>query len=172
MEDIKKWCSDKENLKIVFMIFMAIILVVILKIRLGGKAEQKDVSPTSAHKTEVTATSQSPAREIKQRKMVRTPVRTGSRAFQGTKAPPFLERDLFSSRKSPSVPTRKGEHVEQVELELTATIIDNQGALAIIGDDVFAIGDMVQGYQVMSIKNNEVVLSKGKRQYVFKFNEE
>lgn len=154
------------------MIFMAIVLVVILKIRFAGTSEHSEVSPSAAQKIEVTAIPQSPSSDISRNKMVRSPVQTGRGTFQGTKAPPLLERDLFSSSKSPSVPTRKGEHAEQVELELTATIIDSQGALAIIGDDVLAIGDMVQGLQVTSIKKNEVVLSKGNKQYIFKLNED
>ena len=169
MEDIKKWCSDKENLKIVFMVIMAIVLVFILKIRFSGKGE---VSSATAQEENIIMPTQAADSNIIQRKVTRTPAPRGSRVFQTAKAPPFLERDLFSSRISASVPKRKGEHVEQVELELTATIIDSQGALAIIGNDVLAIGDMVQGYQVTSIKKNAVLLSKGKRQHELRIKED
>jgi len=172
MDNIKNWCSNKENIKILFMIGMAIILLVILKIRFGGKAVHTSGSSVAGYEAEMKTPVQDSVRVDNKKMPERAPARAENVMYRGPKPPPFLKRDLFTSRNPVTKPKRKTGKVEKVNLELTATIIDGQGALAIIGNEVFGMGDMVQGLRVTSIKKNEVVLSKGKRQHVLRLKEE
>jgi len=172
MDNIKNWCSNKENIKILFMIGMAIILLVILKIRFGGKAVHTSGPSVAGYEAEMKTPVQDSVRVDNKKMPERAPARTENVMFRGPKPPPFLKRDLFTSRNPVTKPKRKTGKVEKVNLELTATIIDDQGALAIIGNDVFGMGDMVQGLRVTSIKKNEVILSKGKKQHVLRLKEE
>jgi hypothetical protein len=171
MENIKNWCSNKENIKILVMIGMAIILMVILKISFGGKAVQTSDSSAAHYETGTESLTQDSAREYIKRIPETAPARSKKLMFRGLKPPPFLKRDLFFSRTTGTKPTRKAEHVEEVKLELTATIIDGQGALAIIGNEVLGMGEVIKGLRVTSIKKNEVILSKGKKQYVLRIKE-
>ncbi len=172
MDKIKHWCSNKENIKILVMIGMAIVLVVILKIRFGGKAVHTSDASVAGYKAGMETAAQDSVRAENRRMPERAPARIENVMFRGPKPPPFLKRDLFSSRNLVTKPKRKAKKVEKVDLDLTATIIDGQGALAIIGNEVFGMGDMVQGLRVTSIKNNEVTLSKGKRKHIIRIKEE
>jgi hypothetical protein len=172
MDTIKNWCSNKENLKIVIMIAMAIILLVILKNRFTEKAVHTSDASAAGYETASASLSQDAARGYKARIPAKRPARPNKGMVQGLKPPPFLKRDLFASRKPGTNPTRMAEHVEEVNLELTATLIDGQGALAIIGNEVLGMGEMIQGFRVTAIKKNEVILSKGTKQYVLRIKEE
>lgn len=171
MENIKNWCSNKENIKILVMIGMAIILVVILKIRFGEKAVHIPDTSAAHYKTGTELQTKDSVREYSKTIHERPPARSEKVVFHDLKPPPSLKRDLFFSRKPGTKPIGKEEHVEEVKLELTATIIDGQGALAIIGNEVLGMGEVIEGLRVTSIKKNEVVLSKGKRQYVLRIRE-
>jgi len=172
MDNIKNWCSNKENIKLVVMIGMAIVLLVILKIRFSEKAVPASDSSAVRYETGIESLPQDSVRVDNRRMPERAPAQSENVMFQNPKPPPSLKRDLFSSRNPGTKPKRKAGQVEKANLELTATIIDGQGALAIIGNDVFGMGDMVQGLRVTSIKNNEVILSKGKKQHVIRIKEE
>lgn len=172
MDTVRNWLSKKENIKILFMIAMAIVLVVILKNRFGAQAVHTSDSSVAGYEAEKETPALDSVKVDNKRMPERTPARTKNVIYQGLKPPPFLKRDLFASRKPVTIPKRKAEPVEKVNLKLTATIIDSQGALAIIGNEVFGMGDMVQGLRVTSIKNNEVVLSKGRKQHVIRIEEE
>ena len=172
MDTIKNWCSNKENVKIVIMIGMAIILLVILKNRFAEKTVHTSDTSAAGYETKLASLSQDAAQRYNARIPAKTPARLNKGMVQGLKPPPFLKRDLFSSRNIGTNPTRKAEHVEEVNLQLTATIVDGQGALAIIGNEVLGMGDMIQGFRVTAIQKNEVILTKGKKQYLLRIKEE
>ena len=172
MEHLKNWCSNKENIKLLIMIGMAIILLIILKIRFGAKAVHTPDTSSAHYETGTASITQDAVRGYIKRIPEKAPARSEKVMYHGLKPPPFLKRDLFFSRTTGTKPNRKAEHMEEVNLKLTATIIDGQGALAIIGNEVLGMGEMVEGLRVTSIKNNEVILSKGKRRYVLRITEE
>ena len=172
MGTIKNWCSNKENIKILIMIGMAIILMVILKIRFSGKAVHISDSSAAGNEAGIESLTQDSAGGNNSRIPEQAPARSQKVIFHSPKPPPFLKRDLFSSRNPGTNPKRKAEQTKEVNLELTATIIDGQGALAIIGNEVLGMGDTVKGLRVTAIRKNEVVLSKGKRQYILRIKEE
>jgi hypothetical protein len=172
MENIKNWCSNKENIKILIMIGMAIILLIILKIRFGAKADHTPDASAARYETGTESLTRDSVREYIKRIPEKPPARSEKVMSHGLKPPPFLKRDIFFSRTTGTELTRKAEHVDEVKLELTATIIDGQGALAIIGNEVLGMGEVVKGLRVTSIKNNEVTLTRGKRQYVLRIKEE
>jgi len=172
MSNIKNWCSNKENIKILIMIGMAIILIVVLKNRFGGTSAEKSDSSKVRYETGMESQAQAATRDNYKRIPEKSPERSQKVKFSGLKPPPFLKRDLFASRIPVTNPKRKAEQMEEVKLELTATIIDGQGALAIIGNEVLGMGEMVNGLRVTAIKKNEVILSKGKKQHVLRIKEE
>jgi hypothetical protein len=167
--NIKKWCSNKDNIKILFMIGMAIILIFVLIHRFGGNGTQTSDASMAPHKTGIDSQAQASVPKYIQTMPYKK--RSEKMVSYGQKPPPFLKRDLFFSRKIRNNPIRNGER-EELNLELTATIIDSQGAVAIIGNEVLGMGEIVEGLRVTSIKNNEVILSKGKAQYVLRIKEE
>jgi hypothetical protein len=172
MDKIKKWCSNKENLKILFMIVMAIILLFVLKKRFGGTGAENPDSSAAHYENRVEAQSEIAVAGYDKRVPTRAPDRSKTAQLKDPEPSPFLKRDLFSSRYSELNPKRNAEEVEKVDLELKATIIDGQGALAIIGKEVLVTGEKINGLRVTAIKENEVVLSKGKKRYVLRIKEE
>jgi hypothetical protein len=172
MDKIKIWCSNKENIKILLMIGMAIILVVILKNRFGGTEAEKSDSSEASYENRMEPQTEIAIGGYDKGIPKRAPARSKTTKLKGPEPPPFLKRDLFFSRYSELNPKIKGEEMEDLNLELTATIVDGRGALAIIGNEVLEMGEMVNGLRVTAIKNNEVILSKGKRKYVLRINEE
>ena len=172
MDNLKKWCSNKENIKILIMIGMAIILIVVLKNRFGETSAEKSDSSAVGHETGMEAQNQAGTLAYDKRIPEKTPARSQKVKFNRFKQPPFLKRDLFSSGNPVFKPIRKTEQMDGSNLELTATIIDGQGALAIIGNEVLGMGEMVNGLRVTAIKKNEVILSKGKKQHVLRIKEE
>jgi hypothetical protein len=172
MENIKKWCSNKENIKILFMIGMAILLIVVLKHRFSGNSAKTSDSSAVSHETVMKAQTQDGTGGFDKRIQDKAPARSQTVKFNGLKSPPFLKRDLFYSGNPEIMPIRKAGQMERNNLELTATIIDDQGALAIIGNEVLGMGEMIKGFRVTAIKNNEVILSKGEKQHVLRVSEE
>jgi len=86
--------------------------------------------------------------------------------------PPSLKRDIFSAGKWWQNPRLKSEKMGEGKLQLKATIIDDQGTIAIIDDEVLGVGESVKGLKITAIKNNEVLLSKGRQRYILRMNEE
>jgi hypothetical protein len=172
MDNIKNWCSNKENIKLAVMIGMDIIFVFVLKSRFSGKAVITSDSAAISKETEMESLSQDSVRGHNTRVQEKEPAQLTAVTVHDLKPPPFLKRDLFSSRNPEIKPKREAAQMEAANLELTATIIDDQGALAIIGNEVLGIGEMVMGLHITAIKNNEVILSKGKRQHVLRIKEE
>ncbi len=172
MNNMKSWCSNKENIKIICMVGLAIVLVVVLIHRFSAKAVNTSDSPAAEYQRGMEPLTGNSAREYKTRMPERTPSRSKKVMFNGVKPPALLKRDLFASRNTGNSPKRTTEQIEAVHLELTATIIDGAGALAIIGNEVLGMGDRVKGMRVTAIKENEVTLSKGKRQYVLRIKDE
>ena len=172
MDNIKNWCSNKENIKLAIMIGMAIIFVFVLKSRFSGKAVITSDSSVLSNETQIESLHQDSVRGYNTRMQEKTPARLKEMNDHDLKPPPFLKRDLFSSRNPEIKPKREAAQMEAANLELTATIIDDQGALAIIGNEVLGIGEMLMGLRITAIKNNEVILSKGKSQHVLRIKEE
>ncbi len=172
MEKTVDWFTKKDNIKIILVIVLAIVLLVVLKNRMSG---EKDAEKTAASPAIYKTAADTPVPFQK-----RTSVKTSLKRNRGeqnmkadtVKSPPFLERDLFSYRNTGTRPKRNAEPLEGVDLVLTATIIDEQGAIAIIGNEVLRTGEMVQGMRVTAIENKEVVLSKGRNQYVLRIKED
>lgn len=165
--------SKKENIKIAVMLGLAVVLVIVLVKRFsGGRADEQPFSAEAGHEQIVMPQLQKVKRDYNKATVKRAAVNWKNMKSYSPKAPPFLTRDIFNSRNRDISPKRKAERVKEVPLELTATIVDDQSALAIIGSEVLVTGDTVKGFRVTAIKNNEVVLSKGKRRYVLRISEE
>ena len=154
------------------MIGMAIVLVVVLKNRFSGKGVNTSGSSEARYEREMEPRNQESVKRRNRRIGGKAQARLKKVEFNAVKPPAFLKRDLFSSRNPGNTPKRMAEQIEKVNLELTATIIDGTGALAIIGNEVLGMGDMIKGLRVTAIKANEVILSKGKRQYVLRIKDE
>ena len=90
MGNIKHWCSNKENIKILIMIGMAIILLVILKIRFSGKTVQTSDLSAAGYETGAESITQDSEREYIKRIPETAPARSKKLMFRGLKPPPFL----------------------------------------------------------------------------------
>jgi len=168
MENIKNWCSNKENIKILFMIGMAIVLVFVLKNRFGGTEAENSDSSAASYENRMEPQTEIAMGGYDKRIPKKAPARSKAMKFKSPEPPPFLKRDLFSSRYSGLNPIRKSEETEEVNLELKATIIDGRDPLAIIGNEVLGLGEFIKGAEVIAIKNNVAILSRDGKQYVLK----
>lgn len=161
MKKTVDWLSKRDNIKIVLVLVLSLVLIVVLKIRMsGGKDADKSATSPETYKT---AAETHADMALKQE-----PVGARPMTDDTLKPPPFLKRDLFSYRNPGTNPTRKAEQMEEENLELTATIINGQSAIAIIGNKVLGIGESVNGFEVRAIKNNEVTLVKGEKKYIMR----
>jgi len=150
------WLSNKNNLKIVIMAGLAILLIFVLKYRFFQGQEAGDqAASTQTHDSSLEYETRAANLESDPTIM----------EFDDLKPPPSLETDIFSSGNAEYNPGEEAKEMEVDKLELRATIIDDQGALAIIDDDVLRIGEFIKGLQVRTIKNNEVMLSRGEKNY-------
>jgi len=151
--------SGKDNIKIIIMAGLAVVLIFILAHRFfGGQGENDAASAAHTHEDSLKSDTLTAALKL-------SPANSKPPEFGGLEPPPFLGRDIFSS--GDTVYNRKGKagETEYEGLQLKATIIDDRGALAIIDDDVLRIGEFIKGLQVRTIKNNEVMLSRGEKNY-------
>ena len=171
MENIKNWCSNKENLKILFMIGMAIVLVFVLKNRFSEKTANTSGSSSTHYDTGMGSLTQNSARRDNSRMAEKAPARLKQVMLHGLKAPISLKRDIFSYRISKNSSKRE-EAQKDSGLKLNATITDGSEPLAIIGNEVLGIGESVNGFEIRAIKNNEAVLLRDGKHYTLRIIEE
>ncbi|MBI5740453.1 MAG: hypothetical protein HZA16_07000 [Nitrospirae bacterium] len=152
-------------MKIIIMAGLAVVLVFVLAHRFfSGQGKDDEAHASPAHEDGMN--SETPAAALK------SSLDDLKTAEFDDEAPPSLGRDIFSSGDTVYGPTEQAEEAEYETLQLKATIIDDQGALAIIDDEVMRIGQSIKGLQVRTIKNNEVILSRGEKNYTMKVTEE
>lgn len=167
MEKTANWFSKSDNMKIVLVAALSLVLVVVLMMRMSGdKDAEKPATPAETYNT----AAETPAPFQKQTRDDNANRRVEPMKADTMKPPLFLKRDLFSYRMSKNS-SKRDEGGSAPDLELNATITDDGEPLAIIGNEVFGTGEMVKGFRVTQIKNNEVILSKENRQYVIRISE-
>ncbi len=167
MINIINWCTKKENVKIIFMLGLAVILLIALQHLFSrGKETHKADSSEAMYENRMESQTQA-AKRIKDEKMLKSS-NAKTIKYDNLQPPPYLTRDIFSFRNSGDNSIRSSDGIIPDNLELNATIIDDGEPLAIIGNKVMGIGEFVNGLEVREIKNNEVVLAKGEQKYILR----
>ena len=164
---VTDWLSNKENIKLLLIIPLSILLIFVLKHRMsGGKDAEKSGASPEIHRS-------SPAATVHARDTSWKREAGGTRSMKNyaLKAPPSLKRNIFAFRISKNNSIREEEQKDS-GLKLNATITDDRAPLAIIGSEVLGIGDMVKGFKVTEIKNDEAVLLKDGIHYTLRMVEE
>jgi hypothetical protein len=152
--------SNKENIKIAVMVGLALVLIIVIAKRFSNSGTDEPVSAVAGHEQIEMHEQQNVKRQYSKAPFKKTAMKSENIKLFNSEAPPFLTRDLFNSRIRDIIPKREKEQVKEVPLELTATIIDGNGELAIIGDEVLGIGDEVKGFTIKEVRNNEVLLAR------------
>jgi hypothetical protein len=157
------WFLKKDNIQLLLVVVLSIVLIVVFKNRMSGgkdieKAAASPVTHNTAPGTPVT---------VQDKALKSEAVDSKSLKASELKAPPSMKRDIFSFRISEN--SSKREVVKSgPDLKLNATITDDGEPLAIIGSEVLGIGEMVKGFTVITINNNEAVLLRNGKHYTLR----
>ena len=126
-------------------------------------------SRTSKSKKRKAASSLSLEQEIRQQLQKRSKEQNRQSSLEAS--PAQVKRDIFSfltEQSSSSAFKEKGLDIKKVDLldlKLEATFTGDS-PLAVINNQTLMIGQNISGYQLMEIKEGQVVLEREKRTYV------
>jgi hypothetical protein len=56
---------------------------------------------------------------------------------------------------------------EEVELNLTATMVSDTAPMAVVGDKLLAIGDRIEGLKLIAVMEGKAVFARGGKKYSF-----
>lgn len=169
MNKMHSWYSNKESIKVVIMLMLALVLAVVLYHRFSDK-DAGDLTYLSsvAHETEVQALSSDESGD----RLHRSSEGLVPGRSRSITAPPALDRDIFSFRILGESSIVDAGRSAADQFELNATLIDAGEPLAIIDGEVLGVGATVRGYEVGEIRDGEVSLMKSKHKYIIKMKEE
>ncbi len=88
----------------------------------------------------------------------------GTQTALGDVSPAPLRRDLFAPAVggAPQVPAAPGTAASPALPTLNGIFIDGESRQAVVSGERVSVGDVVAGYRVAAIRQNEVILSKGR----------
>jgi hypothetical protein len=167
----------KENVEMFLVVGLAMVLLVMLKVRFFGDASRGSSKaarpePAMSEVQSEPTVSGSPAITAP-RRQARS---AGKTSVKPTDIPPFLSRDLFASLNPAygvlELHKLKGAGGGRQGLVLQAIFVDSQRPLAIINDEVVGIGDPAGNAKVIAIGSDTVALSVGGREKILRMNEE
>ncbi len=80
---------------------------------------------------------------------------------------PFSRPEIFNAPPPPPVRQAVVLPPEQVELNLTATMVSEIAPMVVVDGELLAIGDKIQGLKLIAVKEGEAIFTRAGKKYSF-----
>lgn len=80
---------------------------------------------------------------------------------------PFSRPEIFNAPPPPPVRPVEVIPPEQVELNLTATMVSDTAPMVVVDGELLAIGEKIEGMKLISVGEGEAVFTRAGKQYSF-----
>ncbi len=167
----------KEKIEMFLVVALAMVLLVVLKIRFFGDASEVPVKAGAPRATMSEVSNDTPVADGPAI-AVSTPrgQRAVRRAASSSDIPPSLSRDLFASLnpayRALEPGKLRGAGGRRAGRALQAIFEDTRRPLAIINEEVVGVGDQVGSARVVTIEKDSVVISVGGREKTLRMDDE
>jgi len=80
---------------------------------------------------------------------------------------PFSRPEIFNAPPPPPVREAVELPPEQVELNLTATMVSEIAPMVVVDGELLAIGDKIEGLKLIAVREGEAIFSRAGKKYSF-----
>ena len=80
---------------------------------------------------------------------------------------PFSRPEIFNAPPPPPVRQTVVLPPEQVELNLTATMVSEIAPMVVVDGELLAIGDKIEGMKLIAVKEGEAIFTRAGKKYSF-----
>jgi hypothetical protein len=85
---------------------------------------------------------------------------------------PFSRPELFNAPPPPPVSQKAELPPEQVELNLTATMVSEISPMVVVDGELLTIGDKIAGLKLIAVKEGEAIFTRAGKEYSFEINKQ
>ena len=80
---------------------------------------------------------------------------------------PFTRPEILKPKPPPRPEPRVELPPEEVELNVSATLVSKTAPMAVVDGELLALGDRIDGFKLISVMEGKAVFSRGGRRYTF-----
>ena len=80
---------------------------------------------------------------------------------------PFSRPEIFNAPPPPPVRQTVVLPPEQVELDLTATMVSDSAPMVVVDGELLAIGDRIEGLKLIAVMEGKAVFARGGKKFSF-----
>ena len=84
---------------------------------------------------------------------------------------PFSRPEIFNAPPPPPVREAVELPPEQVELNLTATMVSEIAPMVVVDGELLAIGDKIEGLKLIAVKEGEAIFTRAGKKFSFTIKE-
>ena len=88
-------------------------------------------------------------------------------AILGLSNNPFSRPEIFNAPPPPPVSQAEVLPPEQVELNLTATMVSEIAPMVVVDGELLAIGDKIAGLKLIAVKEGEAIFTRAGKKFSF-----
>ena len=85
---------------------------------------------------------------------------------------PFSQPEILKVKPKPAAQSWVTPLAEDVELNLTATLVSDTRPMAMVDGELLGIGDQIEGMRLIAVREGKAVFSRAGKRYVFKVADE
>lgn len=85
---------------------------------------------------------------------------------------PFSRPEIFNAPPPPPVSQAVELPPEQVELNLTATMVSEIAPMVVVDGELLAIGDKIEGLKLIAVKEGEAIFTRAGKEFSFTIDDE